>query len=79
MTTATVDNQSELDAAFAANTTVFNIDGIGNFEFPTVGAEIGQVVYVHVNSFSAVVEGNNLMQYETATFVYMGNDVWAKF
>ncbi len=79
MTTATVDDQSELDAAFAANTTVFNIDGIGNFEFPTVGAEIGQVVYVHVNSFSAVVEGNNLMQYETATFVYMGNDVWAKF
>lgn len=79
MTTATVADQAALEAAFAASTTVFNIDGIGNFTLPTAGVVAGQVVYVHVNSFSAVVEGNNLMQYETATFVYMGNNVWAKF
>lgn len=79
MKTVTIADQAALNAAFAASTTVFNIDGIGNFVLPTAGAEVGQVVYVHVNSNSAVIEGNNLMQYETATFVYMGNSVWAKF
>lgn len=79
MKTAPVNSQAELQTAFDASTTVFNILTTNNYVLPTVGAEEGQVVYVHVNSNSAVVEGNVLMKFETATFVYMGNNVWAKF
>jgi len=78
MKTAPVNSQAELQTAFDASTTVFNILTTNNYVLPTVGAEVGQVVYVHVNSNSAVVEGNVLMKFETATFVFMGS-VWAKF
>lgn len=86
MKTLDVQSQDALNDAFAASTTVFNIvpntavgGDNGNFTLPTDNAAIGQVVYVRVGRNSAVVEGNILMKFETATFVYMGNYVWAKF